>query len=137
MLGRFNTLILIWPTTCVLKLLETSLRQGANTGTHTILATRGRGVQVAAAEHIAAALCGVTVLKVDIEGAEYGMEDFIVSCPTVRIVGAELHFRKKRNAADAKRFVDILQAGGFRPAIVPNLQNVKLWHTYGLWVRTM
>ena len=108
---------------------------GVNTGTHTILETKGRTKLEVPNKHISNVLSQVTMAKLDIEGSEYGMEDFLALAPSLRVVIAELHFKKKGHADLAKRFHKTMSAK-FKVVRKPDLSNNKLWPTIAMYKRT-
>ena len=107
---------------------------GSNSGSHTILETRGRKKMQVSNVHVSKTLSRVTMAKVDIEGGEYGMETFIAECPTMQVVLVEFHFKKKHHRNSAKSFHQTM-CKKFRVLKKPNLANDKLWHTMALYKR--
>ena len=108
--------------------------EGSNNGTHTVLQTRGRRKIKVPNVHISKTLSRVTMVKLDIEGGEYGMERFLAEAPTIDVVLAEFHFKKKHHKSCAKSFHKTMRKE-FRVLMKPNLDNDKLWHTLALYKR--
>jgi FkbM family methyltransferase len=110
------------------------LNLGANTGTHTLIPTRGRDIVEVPAEDYQTVLAEIqpTVLKVDIEGWEYKL-DFAIP-PSVRVLCMELHRMKPghREAADALNAKVLEQ--GFVPMKEPKLTG-GAWAVLGIWRR--
>lgn len=110
------------------------LNLGANTGTHTLIPTRGRDIVEVPVEDFQRVMAEIkpTVLKVDIEGWEYKL-DFTIP-PSVRTLCMELHRMKPghREAADAlnQRVLD----QGFVPIKEPKLSG-GAWAVLGIWRR--
>ena len=108
--------------------------EGSNNGTHTVLQTRGRRKIKVPNVHVSKTLSRVTMVKLDIEGGEYGMERFLAEAPTIDVVLAEFHFKKKHHKSCAKSFHKTMRKE-FRVLMKPNLDNDKLWHTLALYKR--
>jgi FkbM family methyltransferase len=110
------------------------LNLGANTGTHTLIPTRGRDIVEVQALDFQRVMAEVepTVLKVDIEGGEYSL-DFAIP-PSVRMLCMELHRMKPghREAADVLNARVLEQ--GFVPIKEPKLSG-GAWAVLGIWRR--
>ena len=76
----------------------------------------------------------LTALKIDIEGTEYKIQDYIMNCRNLRVVVVELHLESKARRKRAQDFVSFMSDGGFTCLTKPKLGQ-KHWHTLGLWVR--
>lgn len=110
------------------------LNLGANTGTHTLIPTRGRDIVEVPVKDFQRVMAEIepTVLKVDIEGWEYEL-DFTIP-PSVRALCMELHrmkpgHREKADALNAK----VLEQG-FVPIKQPKLEG-GAWAVLGIWRR--
>ena len=118
----------------VVKQVNLYCNEGSNNGTHTVLQTRGRRKIKVPNVHVSKTLSRVTMVKLDIEGGEYGMETFIAESPTMQVVLVEFHFKKKHHLSCAKSFHKTM-CKKFRVLKKPNLANDKLWHTMALYKR--
>lgn len=111
--------------------------QGANTVGHSIHHFRGRDKITVPATGIDLVLKthGITVLKLDCEGAEYPI---ILDSPLpkrVRAVVMEMHFGKQTFRGWSKEAHAAMLAQGFTAVHPPNLENRGLWHTNAVYER--
>jgi len=88
---------------------------------HSTVKIRGRGkAQRVPAFHLAGLLRNVTVLKCDIEGAEYDLMDELMALPSsVQQVAIETHYGRQAWREGAQTLVTGLRAQGFRAVTPP------------------
>lgn len=85
------------------------------------------------AVNYAEAVRGASIVKVDVEGAEYG---FPLIQPSIRGIAIDFHPMTDREwIKDAMRIIEELQDNGFRAIISPNFDNG--WTRAGSWIRPM
>ena len=111
------------------------LNLGANTGTHTLIPTRGRDVVEVPALDFQRVLTEVepTVLKVDVEGWEYSL-DFSLP-PSVKSLCIELHRMKPGHREAADKLHQKILDQGFVPVKAPRLEG-GAWAVLGIYRRT-
>ena len=80
-------------------------------------------------------LADVTAMKIDIEGAEYDIIDYVRLCPKLRLLVVELHLTRAEWKNAAKHFTAKLREFGFRALRKPVLDRATLWRTVGTWTR--
>jgi FkbM family methyltransferase len=141
--GRFNTIL----AECMVlgkyeldnkhyKDMKLYLSNGDTTG-HTAYETRGRSyinVRAVSLDFLLEDAKDITVAKIDIEGAEYGiMHDAAELFPAYGIVqfAAELHLNRKGQRESAHKFVELFSKNYTQQ--VPVKLSGKLWNTTGVW----
>jgi FkbM family methyltransferase len=116
------------------------LNVGKNTGSHSIVAHRGREqVEVATVPlSDAVARCRPSVVKCDIEGGEYFIDwTPILNDRTIDQVALELHLTSKNHReVYAPRLVGLLRGAGFVPEVDPSRAIAgKTWQQCTVWRR--
>ena len=107
-----------------------------NCAAHSTLEIKGRrAIDVAATSASRVFHAAVDAVKLDAEGAEYKIMSYLRLCTGLKLICAELHFNRKELRVRAIEFVSILSEMGFVAVRAPDLVNVKLRHTVGIWQR--
>ena len=113
------------------------LNPGINHGMHSTVERRGRSsidVPVRRVSDIVR-LYEPSIMKVDIEGAEYGIFTHYTFPDHVRKIAMEIHFgRREWRYERAPLLVENLRKQGFKAARQPAMQG-KQWATVGVWRR--
>lgn len=109
------------------------LSPGPNKGSHSTVIARGRTPTSVEAVAWELAIEGATVLKVDVEGAQY-LWDWTILPDMVRAVAVELDLGRKSFHDEALRLVGQLAIMGFETVRAPVLDK-KYWHTIGVYRR--
>ena len=103
---------------------------------HTLRPTRDREeIRVPAAPASQVFVAEVTAIKMDIEGSEYDVCEYLRRCPKCRLLFIELHLTTTEYRAAAPKLVKMVESLGFRALRKPDLTNHRLWHTTGIWQR--
>lgn len=112
------------------------VNQKKNNALHSTVPVRGRPTQEVDTQSFSVLLEKIepTVVKIDIEGAEYDFNYSLLSSTKVRLVIMELHLTKKGFPEKAREVVAQLSASGFTAVKVPSFEG-KRWTTIGTWIR--
>jgi FkbM family methyltransferase len=112
------------------------LNVGANTGTHSLLPSRGRDTVQVETEDFQALLNRVqpTVLKCDIEGGEYAL-DWSTLPDSIRLICMELHRTKKGLHEKSIELANHVSSLGYEYTKVPKLEG-GAWAVLAIWQKS-
>lgn len=115
------------------KSVELHLSAGIGVTNSLVVARPKAAVERVPARRYEEAVLGASVVKIDVEGAEYGYD---LVQPGIRALIVDFHPIAKRDwVLDAEKMISKIEGAGFRPIIRPSWKSG--WNRAGSWIRDL